>query len=571
MMGGEKIVSSLLAGSALMRTLSGKPAFEKLSDLPPFSRVLTGSDGSSVVRVPREIEKHLVVIETGAKRALICYNPEHSVTLKPHMAMIRGRLIAERYHLDNAEVACRGAVIEQVVDAAAVRNGETRLTDGEGDVHSNAKELFDDWVQLAVEENATDIHVQVINNIAEVRLRVDGALELLRDGSAGIYTPIQAERALAWAYNNAAGKGSNSNSQFSAAENLYCMIEAREVGNKRVALRYQSVRGAAGVKAVCRLLNVDIDMPTLSYQQLGYAESQIELLDMASHTPSGFVIFAGVTGSGKTTTLKTFIETHPDTGHEAFYSIEDPVEYPLRGVHQIPIQRDLIDRAGSSAKYAEVVAALMRADPGCVLMGEIRDTATALAGQQIVETGHMACATVHAHLISGIVPRLTNSEIGMSRDVLTNPNMLSLLAYQALVPKLCPHCRIRGDAYPNQLSDSKHIKTVLSVLKSRFKLPANLFFFRSSQGCEHCKFRGTRGLSVVGEMLMPDRKWLSLIRDAKDYEAVVYYRSMSDKKLESPDMTGKTVFEHTLYKAITGLVDPRQCERFDSFNRFEWL
>src|SRR5690606_30875448 len=144
----------------------------------------------------------------------------------------------------------------------------------------------------------------------------------------------------------------------------------------------------------------------------------------------GFVIFSGITGSGKTTTLKTFIETHPANAKAAFYSIEDPVEYPLANVHQINLQRDLIDRVGSAAKYSEVVAALMRADPDGVLMGEIRDPASAIAGQQIVVTGHMAAATVHAHLLSGIVPRLTDEEIGMSRQTVTNPNVLTLLVYQ---------------------------------------------------------------------------------------------------------------------------------------------
>jgi type II secretory ATPase GspE/PulE/Tfp pilus assembly ATPase PilB-like protein len=317
------------------------------------------------------------------------------------------------------------------------------------------------------------------------------------------------------------------------------------------------------------LLYLEIEAPTLTYAQLGYAETQIEQLIAASNTPSGTIIFAGVTGSGKTTTLKTFIETHPGNGNDAFYSIEDPVEYPLRGVHQIPIQRDLIDRAGSAAKYAEVVAGLMRADPGCVLMGEIRDPATAISAQQIVETGHMACGTVHAHLISGIIPRLTNDEIGMSRDVLTNPNMLTLLVYQALVPKLCPHCRISASDLPASMPDLKNITRVCDTLEKRFYLSRTHFHFKRIGGCGKCNHRGTDGPSVVAEILTPDRRWLNLIRQSKDFEGLMYYRSQSDGDFKSPNMDGKTVFEHCLFKAIHGEVDPRNCERFDSFARFE--
>ncbi|PQJ26117.1 hypothetical protein BSZ31_15345 [Limnobacter sp. SAORIC-690] len=542
---------------------------EKLSELPAFSRVLTDGSAGALLKLPAAVEKYVCAIETGVKRAIILYDAEKLAQIRPFISHLRGKLIAEKFTFERPEIGCGGGVIEHLIE-----NSRTKIDNPEGEedpavAQSKAKEIFESWVALAVQERATDIHVQVVNNIAEVKLRVDGELEFLRDQQGGVYTPLQAERAVAWAYNNASGKGSNSNSQFSVGENLYCMIAAREVGGKRVAMRYQSMRGWAGIKVVCRLLYVDIDAPTLSYEQLGYAPSHMKQLKSASNTPSGTIIFAGVTGSGKTTTLKTFIETHPGNGTDAFYSIEDPVEYPLRGVHQIPIQRDLLDRKGSAAKYAEVVAGLMRADPGCVLMGEIRDPATAISAQQIVETGHMACGTVHAHLISGIVPRLTNEEIGMSRDVLTNPNILTLLVYQALVPKLCPHCKIGGRLYQQGMPDSEHVLEILDTLENRYGLERDLFYFKKQGGCPKCKHRGTAGLSVVAEILTPDRKWLNLIRQGKDYEAMMYYRSKSDGNFKSENMDGKTVFEHTLFKALQGDVDPRHCERFDSFDRFE--
>jgi type II secretory ATPase GspE/PulE/Tfp pilus assembly ATPase PilB-like protein len=545
-----------------------------LKDIPSFSRLLTGSGAQCAYSIPQHLQNHVAAIETGAKRAQILYDPDQLDAVTACMALLRSRLIADQFEIPATSIACTSTVIRQLSDNSDLQFADTPGNAGSIHVESLARDTFEHWLRSAVAENATDIHVQVIHNIAEVKLRVDGALEPLRDNTGGIYPPGLAERAVAWAYNNASGKGSNSNSQFSAGENLYCMVAARDVLDKRIALRFQSVRGAAGMKAVCRLLHVDIDMPTLGYAQLGYAKSHIAQLESAAHTPAGFVIFAGVTGSGKTTTLKTFIETHPDNGRDAFYSIEDPVEYPLRGVHQIPIQRDLIDREGSAAKYAEVVAALMRADPGCVLMGEVRDTATARAGQQIVETGHMACATVHAHLLSGIVPRLTNTEIGMNRDVLTNPNMLTLLAYQALVPLLCPHCKLDGDSaikHPAMMADARHIQSLLGTMEKRMRMERKLFYFRNPLGCEHCRQRGTKGLTVVAEILTPDTTWLHLIRQGEDHKAVMHFREQSDRRLHSADMTGKTIFEHTLHKAAQGWVDPRQCERFDSVQRFELL
>lgn len=549
---------------------STKPlVISKLSNLPQFSGLLLDGKSKWPIGLPERVLNHLCALETGVGKAALLVTDESVTWVTPYLNQLRGALIGKGFSVDAKTYLCTAGVIDRLrsdapnEDDFADKQGQAEISESE------AASLFKEWVDVAVRERATDIHVQVINNLAEVKVRIDGELEYLPDSHGGVYTPIQAERAVAWAYNNASGKGSNSNSQFSSKESLYCMIAPRDVLGKRVALRYQSVRGWAGVKVVCRLLYVNMDAPTLSYEQLGYAPSHIEQLVDASNTPSGMILFAGVTGSGKTTTLKTFVETHPENGNDAFYSIEDPVEYPLRGVHQIPVQRDLIDKAGSAAKYSEVVSALMRADPGCVLMGEIRDEATAKSAQQIVETGHMACGTVHAHLVSGIIPRLTNEEIGMSRDVLTNPNMLTLMGYQALVPVLCPHCSLKLKDLPKDQKETKRVQQICEKIERRFSLDTKNLRFKNVEGCSKCGGRGTKGLTVVAEILTPDRKWLELIREGEDYKAVMHYREKSDGRFDTDNMNGKTVFEHTLYKAYTGQIDPRNCERFDSFERFE--
>ncbi len=349
-------------------------------------------------------------------------------------------------------------------------------------------------------------------------------------------------------------------------------------------MRFQSLTGYAGPKVVCRVLNIDVDAPTLTYEELGYAPSHILLFRDSAENPSGLVLFAGITGSGKTTTQKTYIESHPDNGTAAFYGAEDPIEYPLRGVHQIPIQRDLADPAKSEIIFNETMAGIVRADPDGLLIGEIRDLATAGAATAITETGHLGIATTHAHLISGIIPRLTDKSIGMSREVLTGPNILNLLVYQGLVSVLCQHCAISGadidefkDIYFGGRAGNKieqavdGIMELTELLNSKFGLSCELFKFRRKGGCPHCKQRGTKGQTVVAEMFMPDETWLELVRQKKDYDAVAHYRSFSDGDFRSPNMTGKTVFEHALYKATLGLIDPRRCQSFDSFRRFKVL
>lgn len=550
----------------------------RIDDVPSMRDILT-IGARARHRLPKDVESTLMAIELGPRRASILFDPDprKQEMLAQHLPMLRASLIGQNYDVEAAEHPCLATILRKLAADYNSRHGGEA---GEVQVQSRAKDLFLNWLEMAAKENATDIHIEINGTTAIVRIRVDGELTPLRDASGGVYLAVEAENAMAYPFNSLGIKGSNSASSWTASKDLYCMTTPRAIGKKMISLRYQSLRGSKGPKVICRLLNTDPNAPTLSYEKLGYAESQRQLLLEVADLPAGFVIFAGVTGSGKTTTLKTFIETHPGNGKMAFYSIEDPVEYPLKGVHQMQIQRDVSDDEGSIRAFLECVKGLMRGDPDCVSIGEIRDRASAAAGQSIVETGHMAMGTVHAHLLTGCVPRLTNHEVGMDRDVLTNPNILSLLAYQALVPRLCPFCKFdaahaladvrdRMQFHSAHANEENKINEILRLSEKSFKLDREALRFRNYEGCDECNHRGTAGQTVVAEMLIPDREWLQLTRAGKDYEAMVHYRSASDGKYDSEDMRGKTVFQHTLYKASYGLVDPRACQQFSSFQSFE--
>jgi type II secretory ATPase GspE/PulE/Tfp pilus assembly ATPase PilB-like protein len=258
----------------------------------------------------------------------------------------------------------------------------------------------------------------------------------------------------------------------------------------------------------------------------------------------------------------------PGLAHKAIYTVEDPIEYEIAGAHQIEVLRDIGNDDETRRRYAEVMRALMRSDPDGVMLGEIRDKLTALFALQIAETGHLAMGTVHAHLISNIIPRLTNDQIGISRQALTGPNIINLLVYQALVPTLCRRCAL---ATPDALRLDADVREIDEVLRRRFRLPTATLRWTRPGGCRDCDGRGTRGKTIVAEMLQPDRTWLRHVRDNDDDAALQHFRSSSDRAFDSPDMSGKTVFEHALYKALRGEIDVRNCEEFDGFERFEFL
>jgi len=300
----------------------------------------------------------------------------------------------------------------------------------------------------------------------------------------------------------------------------------------------------------------------------GYAPSHLKVLRQAARAGKGLVLISGITGSGKSNTLKLFIEDLPGLEHLAVYTIEDPVEQEIRRAHQIEVLRNLADEAETRRTYAQVMKAILRGDPDACSVGEIRDDLTARFGMQLALTGHMAFATVHAHLLENIVPRLSDKEIGLDRHSLCGHKIIQLLLYQALVPLLCTKCALPADVAKSQDAE---VAELLPLLSKKFGVSTTALRFARKGGCKHCRGLGTRGRTLVAEMLQPDRAWLAHVRAGDDDAAMRHYRSRSDRNLHSADMSGKTVFEHTLWKALQGWVDPRACHEFDSFEQFEVL
>jgi general secretion pathway protein E len=458
------------------------------------------------------------------------------------------------------------AVVEEIVAEPHVLREILRNAGsiGKGSVRGGPMQLFERWVATAVPTGATDLHVEVRGNTALVRIRVDGRMEPVPDGQGGRYSRKEAIDAIAAGYNSTR-KGNNV-SQYHAEQFVDCMIDL-DLPGVAGQLRYQNVKGRLGPKTVVRILRTG-DENRIGFDNAGYAPSHLRLLRLAGRSGKGIVLLSGVTSSGKSTSLKSFIETLPGLDQKAIYTVEDPIEYEIAGAHQIEVLRDIANDDETRRRYAEVMRALMRSDPDGVMLGEIRDKLTALFALQIAETGHLAMGTVHAHLISNIIPRLTNDQIGVSRQALTGPNIINLLVYQALVPRLCRRCALSTDAALSLDPDAREIE---EVLRRRFRLATGGMRWTRPGGCPACEGRGTRGKTIVAEMLQPDRTWLRHVRNNDDDAALQHFRSASDCRFDSPDMMGKTVFEHALYKALCGEIDVRNCEEFDGFERFEIL
>jgi general secretion pathway protein E len=525
--------------------------------LPPYQALLTVGP-EAVYQLPPLLHEQLVALDCGARQARLVRSTMAAadrLALDGTAKAVKGALRARGYGVLGELVAEPQVLREILRNAGAAGKGASR---------GGPMQLFERWIALAVPTGATDLHIEVRRNVGIVRIRVDGRMEPLPDGQDGRYSRKEVVDAIAAGYNGTR-KGNNV-SQYAADQFVDCMIDLDLPGSAG-QLRYQNVKGRLGPKTVVRILRTGDDN-RIRFEAAGYAPSHLRLLRLAGRAGKGIVLLSGVTSSGKSTSLKSFIETLPGLERKAIYTVEDPIEYEIAGAHQIEVLRDIANDDETRRRYAEVMRALMRSDPDGVMLGEIRDKLTALFALQIAETGHLAMGTVHAHLISNIIPRLTNDQIGISRQALTGPNILNLLVYQALVPRLCRCCALPTSMALRADPDVREIEEVLRV---RFGLATARLRWTRPDGCAACQGRGTHGKTIVAEMLQPDRTWLRHVRDNDDDAALQHFRAAGNRRFESADMTGKTVFEHALFKAIQGEIDVRNCEEFDGFERFEIL
>ena len=541
-----------LTASALISSV-----IQRYAELPEYQSLLTHGAEAPYPLSP-ELQRRLVAIDTGGRNATIIVSMLPAADwhlVQQHSKALKGTLISRGYRVTEELIAEPSVLIDIMRNSGkAVRGG-----------HKAAPLiLFEHWIEIGVRSGATDVHIDVNGNLAQVRARVDGSLEPLNDGNGGRYPRKDAVDAIAAGYNST--RKGNNNSQFDEDKFVDCMLDIN-LPNVSGQIRYQSQKGRLGPKVVLRILRCG-EENRITFERAGYAKSHLKLLREAARAGKGMVLIAGETGSGKSTSLKCFIETLPHLERKAIYTVEDPIEYEVKGAHQIEVKRVIDDEAETHRRYAEVMRSILRSDPDGVMMGEMRDKLTSMFCLQVAETGHLAMGTLHAHLISNIIPRLTNDQIGLSRQALTGPNIINLMIYQALVPKLCGAC-----AEPTEVAVKKdpEIDELEQLLRHKFNIPTEGLRWEHVGGCSACSGRGTLGKTIVAEMLQPDRHWLSAVRDNDDHAALLHYRSFSDGDFLSADMTGKTVFEHALWKALQGLIDVRRCEEFESFRRYELL
>lgn len=443
-----------------------------------------------------------------------------------------------------------------------VKQANERLLLKEGDdmgSKGDTKEEFDRLLSYALANNVSDIHIKALKSGCIIQLKIDGELENYKTLSYEF-----AKTMISALYNSDSKEIEGAS--FSTKESQQSVIQ-KQIDGIDIQLRYQSspiFGGEDGFKVVMRILNLgrmeesDDRTKYLKLDQLGYAPSHIENIEGGVAKPVGATIIAGVTGSGKSTTLKHLLMfmNHQTDFKKVFYTLEDPPEFLIPGVTQIGVSRN--KKGTGFVPYEKELAVMMRFDPDVIMIGEIRDEVTAKGLTKATESGHKVLSTTHASSALEIIKRLYGFKVG-SNDM-ASPSFLSCLIYQKLMPVLCDHCKIK---LVHKLEDA-NVSNELIKLKERLEEVCDLnkdqIYIRNEEGCPHCNHKGAKGRTVCAETINPDLTLLVFFRDNKMIEAKEYWRSLSDKDRDSDNFVGKTVLEHAIYKMRQGKISPLDIE-----------
>lgn len=429
--------------------------------------------------------------------------------------------------------------VTRLVSLDAVRRayqGQRRDGTGERVDHTQMQVIAKNLIAQACTERASDIHIRVNLFNTDILFRIHNELVRISE-----QTREYGERLLATLYSAMASVSDNT---YKPNERQDASIGDRDKLPERLfGVRIATAPTNVGSVMVMRLLYNDAG-EAAALEELGFTARQSEMIDLLKHQPHGMNIISGPTGSGKSTTLQRVLagQIRDMAGTIHVITVEDPVEYPITGAVQTPVINASTEEARSTA-FAAAIANAMRLDPDTIMIGEMRDRASAQSALRASMTGHQVWTTVHANSAIAIADRLT--DLGLPLAMVTDETLITGLISQRLVKLLCPHCSL-------PLAGEMH--TLDPVLLARVKraVGSRLEHVRLvGPGCAHCG-SGTIGRTVVAEVIHTNTHFSELLREGRKNAAHEYWLR---------EMGGQTVAQHTVEKVAAGLVDPRMAER----------
>jgi type IV pilus assembly protein PilB len=339
--------------------------------------------------------------------------------------------------------------------------------------------LVDLIIRQAIDERASDIHIEPFKDKISLRYRIDGKLFEIPPPARHLHLPIISRIKIL--------------SKLDIAEKRLPQDGAFlvKLEDRAIDLRVSTIPTIYGEKIVLRIL--DKGAVALDLGQLGFVSKQLEQIRRAINLPYGLIFLTGPTGSGKTTTLYAILnEIKSPTKN--IITIEDPVEYKLEGINQVQIKPEI------GLTFATALRSFLRQDPDIMLVGEVRDLETAEICIRSALTGHLVLTTLHTNDAPSAISRLI--DIGIEPYLIT-PSLLCVAA-QRLARKLCPDCKEAYEPTPEQLGG--------------IKLKTDLIY--RPKGCAKCSQIGYKGRVCIAEVMIINEQIRDLISQRASFQKI---------------------------------------------------
>jgi len=347
------------------------------------------------------------------------------------------------------------------------------VTEGVPPEEAPVVELVNIIILRAINEGASDVHIEPTDRKVRIRYRVDG---ILRDVSAMpsfLHSPLVTRIKVM-------GRMDIAESRLPQDGRFELKLEG-----KVIDVRVSTYPTIYGESLAMRLL--DKSGVLFGLKELGLSAENLKIYEEVIKRPYGIILVTGPTGSGKTTTLYATLN-HIVSPEKNIMTIEDPVEYELAGVRQSQIN----PKAGLD--FANALRSILRQDPDVILVGEIRDPETAQVAIQAALTGHLVFSTLHTNEAAGAIGRLLDMGI---EPFLTASSLAAVLA-QRLVRTICPRCK-------------ESLRPPKDLLERVGLDPQKEYIFYQGKGCRHCRNTGYKGRTGIFEILVVDERIRNLV------------------------------------------------------------
>lgn len=385
-------------------------------------------------------------------------------------------------------------------------------------------------MRYAVEQGASDIHIEPLGKQTRIRYRIDGVLKTVLSLPAIVHPAVISRiKVLA----SLKLDESRTPQDGRITENI---------GGKLVDFRVSTLPVVDNEKVVMRILDTAVQVPTL--QQLGFRPEHVQMIEAQIRLPHGLFLVSGPTGSGKSTTLYTSLSILNSEGLN-IVTLEDPVEYYIHGVNQSQIRPEI------GYTFASGLRSLLRQDPNVIMVGEIRDKETAELAVHAGLTGHLIFSTIHTNDVFGVIPRLV--DLGVEPFLLSAT--LNAAVAQRLARKICQECKAPEEIPEKELARFR--EELRGVPKRFLKAEDGPLTFWRGAGCEACHASGYAGRVAVAEILLMSRQLARI---------VVSGFAQQEVQAEAARQEMITLRQDAILKALDGLTTVEEVLRITEEN-----